>query len=65
MKLNKKLNYWKLQLSNYVTGEYYTSESYKDIKKNIKILEEDLRQLRLFELKVINGDVNGYGVLES
>ena len=65
MKLNKKLDYWKLQLSNYLTGEYYTSESYKDIKKNIKLLEKDLRQLRRFELNVMNGDVNGYGVLES
>ena len=64
-RLDNELKHWKLQLSNVLTGEYYTSESYAKIKKKIKLLENDLRQLRLFELKVINGDIDGYGFLES
>lgn len=64
-KLEKKLAHWRLQLSNIISGDCYTSESYATIKKNVKLLENDLRELRLFEFKVINGDIDGYGFLES
>lgn len=63
--LEKKLNHWRLQLSNFISGEYYTNVAYATIKDNIKILENDLRQLRLFELKIINREIDGYGFLES
>lgn len=64
-KLEKKLEHWRLQLSNFLTGEFYTSESYATIKQNVKLTESDLRQMRLFEMKVLNGDIDGYGFLES
>ncbi len=62
MVLSDELHHHKQQLDNIRSGECYTNADYKDTKKKIRILKMDLRQLRLFQLKAINGEIDGYGV---
>lgn len=64
-KVQSQLEFWKNVLSNLLVGDCYVDKGYKEVKKKIDVLELDLKQLRLFELKVINGDIDGYGFLES
>lgn len=63
--IEQELNFWKLQLNNLRNGGYHTTVTYSEVKKKIKSLELDLKNLRLFEFKVINGDIDGYGFVES
>lgn len=64
-KLCYDLEYNKQQLSNIRNQDCYTSANYSDTKYIIRILENDLRQLRLFEKKIIDGEIDGYGFQHS
>lgn len=58
--LDKRLLH-RQQLENLQTGECYTEADYETTKKELKIIENDLRQLRLFEHKILNKEIKGYG----
>jgi len=58
--LDKRLLH-KQQLENLQTMECYTEANYETTKKELKIIENDLRQLRLFERKILNKEIKGYG----
>lgn len=43
------------------TGRNYTNANYRETKEAIKLLNEDLGNLREFEKKIKNKEVKGYG----
>ena len=56
-----KLNHLEQQLSNIRSGEYYTTSKYNETKKQIKIIRTDLKNLRIFENKILKKEIDGYG----
>lgn len=44
------------------TGRNYTNANYRETKEAIKLLNEDLGNLRDFEKKIKNKGVKGYGI---
>lgn len=60
-KLLNKRECLKNQLRNLLTNEYYTSANYNTTKKELKIIENDLRQLRLFQKRIFDKEIDGYG----
>lgn len=60
-KLLNKREHLKQQLENLLTEENYTSANYNTTKKDLKIIENDLRQLRLFQKRILNKEIGGYG----
>ena len=41
--------------------ECYTSSDYETTKKDLNIIENDLRQLRPFQKKILDKEIDGYG----
>ena len=62
-RLLKRLEHLELQLSNLRSGEYFTTANYSETKKEIKIIKTDLRNLRLFENRIIKKEIDGYGFI--
>ena len=60
-KLLNKREYHKQQLNNLRSMECYTSSDYETTKKDLNIIENDLRQLRLFQKKILDKEIDGYG----
>lgn len=52
-----------LQLSNSISGGYHLEKDYKQIKKEINILKQDLKGLRHFQNRVLKKEVKGYGFI--
>ena len=61
--LLRRLNHLELQLSNLRSGEYFTTANYDETKKEIQIIKTDLRNLRLFENRILKKEIDGYGFI--
>ena len=59
--LSNELHYHTKALNALKTGRNYTNANYKVTKERIKLLNEDLGNLRNFEKKIKNKEVKGYG----
>ena len=66
--LEKQINDLSTELHSHIqslnalkTGRYYTNADYRETKEAIKLLNEDLGNLREFEKKIKNKEVKGYG----
>lgn len=61
-RVRNELNHYKRQLINLKTGEYYSSYDLENVKHMVDVLDEDYNQLSLFEKRVKNKEVKGYGM---
>ena len=66
--LEKQINDLSTELHSHIqslnalkTGRNYTTADYRETKESIKLLNEDLSNLREFEKRIKNKEVNGYG----
>lgn len=51
--------------NSYLKGDYTGELDYDFLLKKLNIVKSNISRLVLFEKKIIDGDVNGYGFLES
>lgn len=63
--ITDELQHHEQQINNLRSGECYTDVDYEETKNKIRILRLDLKQLRLFQLKAIKGEIDGYEVHNS
>lgn len=62
--LNKEYTELKKIKNSYILG-YTCNMEYDTIIKKMKITRQSITRLTTFKQKIINGEINGYGVLES
>ena len=51
--------------NSYLKGDYIDELDYDFLLKKLNTIKSNISRLVLFEKKIINGDVNGYGFVES
>ena len=64
MSLVKQLNELQKELHSIHKGDCYTETNYNELKDKIRLLKTDIRHLRLFEMKIKDNKVSGYGKME-